>query len=107
MSNAPARVVGERSLEIAQRLNLAQQAALTLNDLVHIYAALGLWPEFARASAEVQQRWRALGNVVLLADSLSTVALYEVLIGELALAIRHAEEAYQLTLSIGNLWGQT
>lgn len=105
--DAQARGVGERSLEIAQRLNLTQQAALTLNDLVHIYAALALWPEFARASAEVQQRWRALGNVVLLADSLSTAALYEALIGEFAAALSHTRESYQRSLAIANLWGQT
>ena len=104
---AEARACGERSLEIARRLTLDAQAASTVNDLIHVYAALGLWPEFERASAEARQRWQALGNVALLADSLSTTALYLGMTGRLSAALSRAQEAYQHTLAIGNRWGQS
>src|SRR6185369_9815632 len=78
----------------------------TLNDLIHVYAALGLWPEFERTAAEAHQRWRVLGNRAMLADSLSTSALYFGMVGQLAQAQLRAQEAQQLTLAIGNRWGQ-
>ena len=39
-----ARAAGEHSLEIARRLGLEAQAALSVHDLTHVYASLGLWP---------------------------------------------------------------
>jgi tetratricopeptide (TPR) repeat protein len=101
-----ARDSGERSLDIARRLNLEAQAAATVNDLIHVYAALGLWPEFERTTAEARQRWQALGNSAMLADSRSTSALYLGMAGQLAPALAQALEAQRLTLAIGNRWGQ-
>jgi tetratricopeptide (TPR) repeat protein len=103
---ALARESGERSLEIARRLQLDDLAAGTVNDLIHVYAAVGLWPEFERSAGEAQQRWQALGNSAMLADSLSTSALYFGMAGQLASALARAQEAYRLTTAIGNRWGQ-
>ena len=105
--NPRARVVGEESLAIAQRLGLQEQAALDLNDLIHVYVDLGLWPEGQQAAAQVGRLWRELGNTAMLADSLATVSLYTSLRGDFAAALSQAEEAYRLSLSIGNLWGQS
>ena len=102
-----ARVCGERSLAIARRLNLQTQAASTVNDLVHVYAALGLWPEFERATAEAPRLWRELGNTAMLADSLSTAALYRTMLGQFALALNLALEAHGHSVAIGNPWGQS
>jgi tetratricopeptide (TPR) repeat protein len=102
-----ARECGEQSLAIARRLGLTAQAAATFNDLVHIYATLGRWPEFEQASAEAQRLWRALGNSAMLADSLSSASLYANMRGQFALALSQAAEAHQLALAIGNLWGQS
>lgn len=105
--NRQARQVGERSLEIAQRLDLKGQAALTIHDLIHVYADLGLWPEAHRAFEEASRRWREMGNVAMLADCLSTMSLYWSLLGELRPALGLSQEAHELSLTIGNLWGQS
>ena len=105
--NPQARVLGERSLEIARRLDLKEQAALALNDLIHVYADLGLWAE-ARTTAEAAAgAWRELGNTAMLADCLSTTALYGSLLGEFSTALSQAREAQWLSVAIGNLWGQS
>ena len=105
--NAQARLSGERSLEIANRLGLQAQAALTLNDLIHVYANLGLWALERKASNDASRLWRALGNTAMLADSLSTTALYNSLLGDFVTALSQAQEAQRLSLTIGNLWGQS
>ncbi len=104
--NPQARACGEQSLEIARRLDLKTQAALTVNDLVHVYATLGLWPEFEQASGEARQRWQALGNIAMLADSLSSAAMYKGLSGQITAALDRAREAHQHAVAIGNEWGQ-
>jgi tetratricopeptide (TPR) repeat protein len=101
-----ARAAGERSLEIARRLGLEAQAALSVHDLTHVYAEMGLWPEADQASAEARQRWQALGNHAMLADNLATAALYHGLRGRFAEAIAEALAANQQARAIGNPWGQ-
>jgi len=105
--NPQARLVGERSLEIARRLGLSSQTALTLNDLSHVYADLGLWQEARQASQQASLLWRQLNNLAMLADCLSSSSLYRGLRGEFAPALSQAQEAHGLAVSIGNLWGQS
>jgi len=105
--NSQARLSGEQSLEIANRLGLKEQAALTLNDLIHIYSALGLWAQARQAADDAGRQWRALGNRAMLADSLATTSLYSSLVGDFATALGRAQEAQQLSVTIGNLWGQS
>ena len=101
-----ARECGERSLEIARRLGLTGQAALAMNDLIHVYTDLGLWPAAEQAASEAHRLWGELGNTAMLADSLSTAAFTNTFVGKLALALAMAREAHTLTLAIDNLWGQ-
>jgi tetratricopeptide (TPR) repeat protein len=104
--NVSARASGEASLQLARELELAEQIALTLNDLIHVYGALHAWPEQAAAAGEASRRWRALGNLPMLADSLSTGAMYIALSGQLDVAERWAAEAYEISRRINNSWGQ-
>ena len=97
---------GERSLAIARELGLSEQLALTLNDMVHVYAQTGQWPAGKAAAAEVGGLWRRLGNLPMLADSLATSALYGTFFGEIDASLGRAAEAHQLSVTIGNLWGQ-
>jgi tetratricopeptide (TPR) repeat protein len=102
-----ARECGEQSLAIARRAGLKEQAALDLNDLSHVYVGLGRWPEARSASAAAGSLWREPGSINMLADSLSTTALYSSLFGDLAAALNLSQEAHRLSTSIGNLWGQS
>jgi len=105
--NALARISGERSLEIANRLGLVEQAALTINDLRHVYSDLGLWAQAHQTADEAGRHWRALGNLGMLADSLATTSLYASVLGDFTTALSQAEEAQRLSVAIGNLWGQS
>jgi tetratricopeptide (TPR) repeat protein len=104
--NVSARANGEASLRLARELELAEQIALTLNDLIHVYGALHAWSEQAAAADEASRRWRALGNLPMLADSLSTGAMYIALSGQLDVAERWAAEAYEISRRINNSWGE-
>ena len=105
--NPQARLKGEQSLEIANRLGLKEQAALSLNDLIHVYGDLALWAEAHRAATDAGRLWHELDNIAMLADSLSTIAFYDSLQGNFANALSQAQEARRLSVSIGNLWGQS
>jgi tetratricopeptide (TPR) repeat protein len=102
-----ARVCGEASLAISRRLGLTEQAALNLNDLIHVYADQGLWALADEAAAEASHLWRELDNAAMLADSLTTTSLYSSLQGHFAEALRLARESHQQSVAIGNVWGQS
>lgn len=102
-----ARQAGEESLAIARELDLREQMAFTLNDLPHVYFSIG---EPARCYQMLQQAiglWRELGNLPMLADSLSSAALSGGFTGQYDQVLAFADEALQISKSIGNLWGQT
>jgi hypothetical protein len=104
--NPGARASGEASLALARELALTEQVALTLNDLIHVYGALRAWPEHEAAVAEASQLWRDQDNLPMLADSLSTGAMYSAVSGKIEAAQRMAAEAYQISCRISNAWGQ-
>lgn len=106
-ANAAARDNGERSLALARVAGAAEQEAATLNDLIHVYGTLAAWPEHLAVAAEAAQRWRALGNLPMLADSLATVSLWAALRGDYDRALSASTEAGQIARSINNLWGQS
>jgi len=105
--NTAARTNGEQSLALARAAGAAEQEAATLNDLIHVYGTLAAWPEHLAVAAEAAQRWRTLGNLPMLADSLATVSLWAALRGDYDLALTSSAEAGQIARSINNLWGQS
>jgi tetratricopeptide (TPR) repeat protein len=102
-----ARASGEASLRLARDTGEDEQLARTLNDLAHVYGMSGLWTEHGRTVSEAAERWRALGNLPMLADSLATAALYASFRGDYATARRTSEEAGKIAHAIGNVWGQS
>jgi tetratricopeptide (TPR) repeat protein len=102
-----ARVCGEASLAIARRLGLTEQAALNLNDLIHVYADMGLWALADEAAAQASRLWRELDNTAMLADCLTTTSLYSSLQGHFAESLRLAQESQRQSMAIGNVWGQS
>jgi predicted ATPase len=97
---------GEKSLAIARELNLREQLAYTLHDLHRAYGLAGRTPEAVAALDESRQLWRELGNLPMLADNLNSTADMLQTSGDYGKALELAEEAYQISQSIGNLWNQ-
>jgi predicted ATPase/DNA-binding SARP family transcriptional activator len=99
---------GERSLALARELDLREQIAQTLNDLgglVYLYS--GRIPLAKKALREASVLWRELGNTPMLADSLGGCCVAHVYTGDYDKALAFSEEAYQLSHSIDNIWGQS
>jgi adenylate cyclase len=98
----------ERSLALARERDLREQMAQTLNDLgSFLYLYSGQIDKSKDALREASQLWRELDNLPMLADSLSSLATAQVLAGEFGEATTLSEQAYAISLSIGNLWGQS
>ncbi len=99
---------GERSLAVARELDLVEQRAQTLNDLGgQIYLFSGHIDQAREALHEASKLWRELGNRAMLADSLSGGCIAHVYAGDYDRAIALSEEAFQISQSIDNLWGQS
>ena len=97
---------GERGLALARELALDEELAYLLNDLGDIYGTYG---DFVRAFAllsEAGDKWRDLGNEAMLADSLSSAAVWESIRGNLGGSLAMAAEAMEITARINNPWGQ-
>ena len=104
---AEALECGERSLALARELNLREQLAYTLNDLAHVYAILGALNRTKAMLREAHDLWRALGNLPMLADSLSTSSMYHTVSGDYDAALAFSSEALEVSQATHNLWGQS
>ncbi len=99
---------GERSLALARRHRLREQTAQSLNDLGgFIYLYSGRIGQARAALREAGDLWRELGNAPMLADSLGGSCIAEVYAGDFDRALANSEEAFRISGSIGNLWGQS
>jgi tetratricopeptide (TPR) repeat protein len=98
---------GERSLAIARELGLHEQVAFTLNDISRAYGSVGQIEQARSALDEAREMWRSFGNLPMLADNLTTSAYLEFYKCNYAKTLKLAEEARQISASIGNLWGQS
>lgn len=101
-------VFGERSLALARQHTLVEQTAQTLNDiggLIYLYS--GRLNQARQALEEASDLWRELGNTPMLTDSLSGSCITHVYTGDFDQAIAFSQQAYQLSLSSKNLWGQS
>jgi class 3 adenylate cyclase/tetratricopeptide (TPR) repeat protein len=102
-----ALAAGERSLELARKNNLREQLAYTANDMAHVYMASGLPDQAINTVQEAIGLWRELGNQPMLADSLATAALLTAFSGDYEETLALSEEAYQISLTTKNVWGQS
>jgi tetratricopeptide (TPR) repeat protein len=97
---------GEQSLVIARELNLREQIAYTLNNLALAYLSQNLYKAIPILS-EVEMLWREQNNLSMLTDALGMSVFINFLHGNLDKAVAASLEAYRLSESIGNLWGQS
>jgi predicted ATPase/DNA-binding SARP family transcriptional activator len=109
-SNQLAQAVdfGERSLALARELGLREQMAQSLNDLgSFIYLYSGRIDPAREALQAASDLWRDFGNAPMLADSLSGSCIAHVYAGDFDRAVACSQEAFQISRSIENLWGQS
>jgi tetratricopeptide (TPR) repeat protein len=97
---------GEQSLVIARELNLREQIAYTLNNLALAYLSDNIYKAIPILS-EVETLWREQNNLSMLTDVLGMGVFAHYFHGTLDKAITSSNEAFRLSESIGNLWGQS
>jgi adenylate cyclase len=99
---------GERSLALARELGLREQTAHTLNDLGgFIYLYSGRIDQARTTLQEATELWHSLGNMAMFVDSLSGSCIAHVYAGEYKRAIALSEQAFEISRSIDNVWGQS
>lgn len=101
-----AAAYGEQSLALARELHLREQTAFTMNDLAVVYSHTGNNIRGLALLEESREKWRELGNLPMLTDNLGNSAIYCCFQGDYDQAIRFSDEAFELSHSIGNLWGE-
>ncbi|MRS03007.1 hypothetical protein EG832_07260 [bacterium] len=97
---------GEESLVIARELNLREQMAYVLSDLAGAYNLSCRYEEGEKRLEEGTRIWRELGNMPMLSSNLnlSLFQLFWTGINQTLLLV--ADEAYQISTSIKELWNQ-
>lgn len=98
-------IYGEQSLALARAFHQHEQIAFTLNDLSMAYRNRGQLKRSLEVLEEASDIWRSLGNLPMLADSLSRSSLGHYLGGNYEQAIDFSEEARHICESIGNSAG--
>ncbi len=99
---------GERSLELARELGLREQTAQTLNDLGGLsYLYSGRILQAIPVLEEASELWEELGNKPMLADSLAAASTAHVVAGMFDQGKALSDRAFEISQSIGNLWGQS
>ncbi|MBP8947693.1 MAG: AAA family ATPase, partial [Candidatus Promineofilum sp.] len=97
---------GERALALAREHGLTELEAYVLNDIGRAYAVAKHMDQAFASFAAAYERWRALGNEPMMADSLGIWSEGLLLYGNLAEAERIAREGLDVGRRIGNLWTQ-
>jgi tetratricopeptide (TPR) repeat protein len=98
---------GEQGLAIARQLGLREQTAYLLNDLSLPYTYAGDPERGIALNLEAHTLWREMNNLPMVADNLSYRAMIYIALARYDEAIAAAQEAYQISVSIGNVWGQS
>ena len=96
----------ERALALAREHGLTELEAYVLNDIGRAYAVAKHMDQAFASFAAAYERWRALGNEPMMADSLGIWSEGLLLYGNLAEAERIAREGLDVGRRIGNLWTQ-
>lgn len=86
---------------------MRETAASTLNDLIGVYWMNREGDKAQAAQLESHDLWRELGNLPMLADNLARSTQIHLAAGDYAAMIAASDEAYVISQSIGNLWGQS
>ena len=97
---------GEKSLSIARELNLREQMAYALSDLGWAYIVACQFDQADKDIKEGASLWRELGNLPMLSNNLILSLFGLSWTGKNEEVLRVAEESYQLSASIKEVWNQ-
>jgi len=97
---------GEESLSIARELNLHEQMAYVLSDLGWAYVVACQFAEAEERAEEAALLWRDLGNLPMLSNNLNVSLFGCFWAGRNEKVLSVAEEAYQISSSIKDVWNQ-
>ncbi|MCB0001488.1 MAG: hypothetical protein KDI07_07590 [Anaerolineae bacterium] len=103
----PALQDAEASLAIARELGLREQVAYTLNDMGYILQMTRDQARVVEVNKEAAAYWREADNLAMLADSLGGSVWSQYALGNLDQAVAASDEAYAISVRIGNEWGQS
>jgi hypothetical protein len=97
---------GEAALALARRAGDRELEAFVLHDLYMAYSGSdrAAQPEFVLE--QTQNLWRELGNLPLLAESLTRASVYYAVIGDFDTAIAQSEQAWECAQASRNLDSQ-
>jgi tetratricopeptide (TPR) repeat protein len=98
---------GDQAIAIARACGLQEQLAYLLNDLSLPLVWIGEVERGIAVNLEAREMWRAMGNLPMLADNLSYAVMSHISLGEHDQAIDEANQARQISQSIGNVWGES
>ena len=98
--------LGKRSLQVAEKYDLREQLAFTLNDLTRTILMAGETETAAEFNQRARQLWLELENLPMLADNHAAGSIVAFWVGDYDQALVEANESYRIAGSIGNLWGQ-
>jgi tetratricopeptide (TPR) repeat protein len=96
---------GELSFELAQKLGLEHQRALTLHDLYIPYRAVGKLQRARQVQDESRALFRAMNDLAMLSDSLGMSAQFALLEGKPLQTIEYASEGMAISQAIENTFG--
>jgi tetratricopeptide (TPR) repeat protein len=96
---------GELSLELAQKLGLEKQSALSLHELFIPYRSVGKIERARHVLLESRERFRALDDRAMMADSLGMSAQFAFLEGKPELSLEYANEGLAISKAIENEFG--
>jgi tetratricopeptide (TPR) repeat protein len=97
---------GIEAMTIAREHNSKEDLAYILHDLSRVYASINKFEEAKGHIQESQGYWRELGNLPMLADSLTMAAYVQLEAGNFERALTLSQESFEISQSINNLWGQ-
>lgn len=97
----------EQAVGLARELNLTELLAYALNDLGMLYVAVLDVKRAIPILTEAGTVWRRLDNLPMLTDNVAMTAMARVAAGDFDQAIKLSEDAYALSESHKNLWGQS
>jgi class 3 adenylate cyclase/tetratricopeptide (TPR) repeat protein len=97
---------GDQSLALAERYDLQEQLAFTLNDIAGSLMMLGELDQSREVLSRSHRMWLESGDKPMLADNLQTQAAMSYWVGGYEQAIAFAQEGYEITRAIDNNWGQ-
>jgi predicted ATPase len=108
LQNKPSQAIdyGEKSLAIARELNLREQMAYVLSDLGWAYVVACQFAEADERMAEAAPLWKDLGNLPMYSSNLGTSMWGSFWAGRNEKVLSIAEQIYQISSSVKELWNQ-